>query len=97
MKQTKQLSKNHSAGYIILKSMPEFAYVFNKNNELVLWNKNLETVLGYTEEELYGKNAFDFMEKSAREINDEYLKKIGLWERFQLWEDICLKKLMVNT
>jgi PAS domain S-box-containing protein len=76
MKQTKQLSKNHSAGYIILKSMPEFAYVFNKNNELVLWNKNLETVLGYTEEELYGKNAFDFMEKSAREINSAAIDKI---------------------
>jgi len=39
----------------ILKTMPEFAYVFNKHNELVLWNKNLESVLGYTEEELYKK------------------------------------------
>jgi PAS domain-containing protein len=32
----------------ILNAMPEFAYVFNKQDELVLWNKNLELILGYS-------------------------------------------------
>ena len=64
------------SGETILKSMPEFAYVFNKNNELVLWNKNLETVLGYTEEELFGKNLFDFMEESVRDLNAAAIEKI---------------------
>jgi PAS domain S-box-containing protein len=60
----------------ILKAMPEFAYVFNKHNELVLWNKNLESVLGYTEEELYKKNVFDFMEEKAKDSNIKAINKI---------------------
>ena len=56
--------------------MPEFAYVFNKNNELVMWNKNLETVLGYTPEELFKKDVFGFMEEGDQKTNIEAISKI---------------------
>ena len=67
---------NSLSGKAILEGMPEFAYVFDKSNKLVLWNKNLETVLGYSREELYGKDAFDFMEESTRELNAQAINKI---------------------
>ncbi len=63
-------------GEIILKSMPEFAYVFDKQERLILWNKNLENVLGYSKEELYHKNVYDFLEESAKDENIEAINKI---------------------
>lgn len=60
----------------ILKSMPQFAYVFNKDNELVMWNKNLESILGYSKEELYKKDALDFMEEKDKEGNAEIISKV---------------------
>jgi len=53
----------------IMRAMPEFAYVFNKQNELVMWNKNLETLLGYSADELYKKDVYDFMEEETRDVN----------------------------
>ena len=60
----------------ILKAMPEFAYVFNKQGKLVLWNKNLELILGYSADELYKKDVYDFMEKDKERINSEAIDKI---------------------
>ncbi len=64
------------AGNTILKSMPEFAYVFDKHNKLVMWNKNLELILGYSTEELYKKDAYDFLEESTKDINVEIISKV---------------------
>jgi PAS domain S-box-containing protein len=36
----------------ILQGMPQLAYVFDKNGLLKRWNRNFETLLGYTSEEL---------------------------------------------
>jgi PAS domain S-box-containing protein len=56
-------------GQTILDAMPEVAYVFNKEQELLMWNKNTEIVLEYTAEELYRKNALEFVEESAADKN----------------------------
>ena len=50
-------------GQTILDAMPEVAYVFNKEQELLMWNKNTEMVLGYTADELYRKKASEFVEE----------------------------------
>ena len=63
-------------GEIILKSMPEFAYVFDKQERLVMWNKNLEDVLGYTKEELHHKNVYEFMAEDDKDINKDAIRKI---------------------
>ena len=76
---TKSIKKNLQLPYsgdAILQSMPEFAYVFNKQDELLMWNKNLESILGYSAEELYKKNVYDFMEESTKNINIEAIGKI---------------------
>ena len=76
---TKSIKKNLQLPYsgdAILQSMPEFAYVFNKQDELLMWNKNLESILGYSAKELYKKNVYDFMEESTKNINIEAIGKI---------------------
>jgi len=63
-------------GVSIIESFPEYAYVFNKESKLLLWNKKFETILGYTREELYLKDAYDFLEESVKDENVEVIKKI---------------------
>ncbi len=75
-KSNEHLSQNPFPAEAILKAMPEFAYVFNKHDELVLWNKNLESILGYSADELYKKNVYDFMEESTKDTNIEAISKI---------------------
>ena len=90
--QKKQPLKERFAGSSILESMPEFAYVFSKEGKLVMWNKNLESVLGYSADELYGKDIFDFMEKSSHEQNFEAIRKIFAEKEEQSIEQNILTK-----
>lgn len=55
------------SGEAILQGMPELAYVFDKEGRMVMWNKNVEIVLGYSEEELYHKQVTDFQDAADRE------------------------------
>lgn len=71
-----KLSKNIFSGKTILQGMPELAYVFNKENRLEMWNKNLETILGYTKEELQQKYVTDFIAKEDREKTLETIAKM---------------------
>lgn len=48
------------SGEAILNELPEFAYVFDKEGRLVIWNENVEKVLGYSKEELQNRHIFDF-------------------------------------
>jgi PAS domain S-box-containing protein len=41
--------------------MPELAYVFNNKGQMLMWNKNVEQILGYTEDQLYLKTLADFI------------------------------------
>ena len=72
--------------------MPEIAYVFNRQNELVLWNKNIELILGYSKDELYKKDVYDFMEESVREENQEAIGIIFTDKEEQSLEQNLLTK-----
>ncbi len=92
---TKSIKKNLQLPYsgdAILQSMPEFAYVFNKQDELLMWNKNLESILGYSAKELYKKNVYDFMEESTKNINIEAIDKIFSDKEEQTIEQNILTK-----
>ena len=58
-------------GQVILDAMPEVAYVFNKDLEMLMWNKNTEKVLGYTADELYRKKVIEFVEEDRYKENEE--------------------------
>ncbi|MCK5758906.1 MAG: sigma 54-interacting transcriptional regulator [Clostridiales bacterium] len=64
------------SGETILQGIPELAYVFNKEGRMVQWNKNVETVLGYTSKELFNKNVSDFQDFSDRDRVYKVFKEV---------------------
>ena len=63
------------SGEAILQGMPELAYAFDKEGRMVMWNKNMESVLGYSKEELYLKTLLDFLDTPDRErVLKEFMK-----------------------
>jgi len=63
----KYVLKDFVAVKTIIKALPEMAYVFNNNGEMVMWNKNVEEVLGYSKKELYLKSIRDFQDAPDKE------------------------------
>ncbi len=80
------------SGETVLQSMPEFAYVFNKQDELVLWNKNLELILGYSADELYKKNVYDFMAENEWDLNSDAINRVFTDKEEQSIEQNILTK-----
>ena len=76
----------------ILDAMPEVAYVFNEERELILWNKNCEKVLGYTADELYLKNVMEFVEESTVELNAKAFDNIFNGKTEQIIEQNLITK-----
>ena len=77
MKKPKTLPiKQSFPGETILKSMSGLAYVFNKQHRLVMWNKNFETILGYSPDELFNRHMDDFIEESYLETNLEAAHRV---------------------
>ena len=54
------------SGKTILQGMPELAYVFDKEGRMLMWNKNVELVLGYSAKELHNKHISDFQKGDDR-------------------------------
>ena len=62
-------------GDAILQGMPELAYVFDEKGRMLLWNKNVELVLGYSKDELYHKYISEFNDEPDRaRVLNEFLK-----------------------
>ncbi|NOR76443.1 MAG: PAS domain S-box protein [Draconibacterium sp.] len=72
----KYFAKNPFSGETILQGMPELAYVFTKDDKFVMWNKNVETVLGYSASELHNKSGSDLLEKKYQKRTTEAITKI---------------------
>ncbi len=62
-KSSQKTSQMPFSGETILEGMPELAYVFDKQGTMVMWNKNVEVVLGYSSDELFHKPLSEFIDK----------------------------------
>ena len=58
----------------LINSLPGIFYFFDENGKYIRWNKNLETVSGYTADELSRMHALDFFEGEERKFIEE---KVG--------------------
>lgn len=56
--------------------MPELAYVFDKEGRMIMWNRNVEIVLGYTKDELHHKSIDEFIYEADIEKTLELVNKI---------------------
>ena len=89
--QRKQLIKSLT-GQAILDAMPEVAYVFNKDNQLVMWNKNCEVALEYTAEELYLKDIYEFVEENTIDENSNAISNVFTNQTEQIIEQNLVTK-----
>ncbi len=80
------------SGETILQGMPELAYVFNKENRLVMWNKNMESVMGYKTDELYLKLGTDFIDEADWEETNEKITKLFTDKQAQTIEYTLITK-----
>ncbi len=71
----KKHAKDILPGELILQGMPGLAYVFDAEGHMLWWNKNVETVLGYTADELKKKFVTDFLDKGYRKKGAEAFAK----------------------
>ncbi len=65
-KTNKDKIKRLFSGKTILEGMPELTYIFDKEGKMLMWNKNVELVLGYSKDELYHKLVSDFQDEPDR-------------------------------
>jgi PAS domain S-box-containing protein len=72
--------------------MPQVAYVFDLQGRLKRWNKNLETIFGYTAEELKDKFIGDFLnDEDRKKVMDEVQKVIEDGQERSVEYDIVTK------
>ena len=72
-------AEEFTAAENILKAMPELAYIFNMEGQIIAWNKNLELRLGYSSEELDHKPMMEFIDEPYRQaVIDEVEKAYKL-------------------
>lgn len=63
---TEQFLKEKQLSESIINSLPGVFYLFDNTGKYLRWNKNLETIPGYTTEELQTLNPLDFFDEDEK-------------------------------
>ena len=72
----KQMMEEKEWAEAVIEGMPQVAYVFDLQGRLKRWNKNLEVLYGYAEEELKDKYIGDFLNEEDRKKVMEEVRKV---------------------
>lgn len=59
-----------------IESIPGMLYLFNQDGEFLRWNKNIETISGYSGEEIAGMRPLDFIDSRDRELVGERIGEV---------------------
>ncbi len=78
----------------VINSLPGIFYLFNKEGEFIRWNKNFETVTGYTAAEIKKKQPLDFfaadeIEMMHKKIENVFKEGVDFAEAFFVTKDNC--------
>jgi len=60
----------------ILNSLPGVFYLYDKNGKFLRWNKNLETVSGYSSEEIREMHPLDFFDEEEKELLSKKIENV---------------------
>jgi PAS domain S-box-containing protein len=71
-----QLKKEKDLSDSIINSMPGIFYLFDQNGKYLRWNKNHETVPGYTTEEMLSMYPLNFFDVDEKELLRERIDKV---------------------
>lgn len=81
----KQLSDN------IINSLPGIFYIFEPTGMLIRWNKNLETITGYSASELSQMNVINFFDNKDIQRIEEKIKSVLMHGEDKIEADLKLK------
>ena len=88
----KSIPENSFTAEQILHGIPQLAYVFDKEGRMIMWNKNVELVLGYSKDELNQKLILEFIDEADREKTIERINIIFREKKEQTVEYNLLTK-----
>ncbi|MEO6540909.1 MAG: PAS domain S-box protein, partial [Ferruginibacter sp.] len=71
-----QLIKEKDLSQSIINNLPGVFYIFDEQGQYQLWNKNHETVTGYSAEEIGKIHPSDFFEQSELAVLSERIRKV---------------------
>jgi len=71
-----QLIKEKDLSQSIINNLPGVFYIFDQDGHYHLWNKNHETVTGYTSEEMNNMHPAGFIEEADLPVLGERIKKV---------------------
>jgi PAS domain S-box-containing protein len=71
-----QLLKETKFTDTVIKTMTGIFYVYDENQRLIRWNKNHETLTGYSTDELRQRKAFDWFEGEDKERAAQWLQQL---------------------
>ncbi|MEP7237881.1 MAG: PAS domain S-box protein, partial [Ferruginibacter sp.] len=71
-----QLIKEKDLSQSIINNLPGVFYIFDEHGEYQLWNKNHETITGYTAEEMSKMHPTKFIEENKLDLLQERMEKV---------------------
>ena len=71
-----ELRKQQAYLQNVMQSVPGVFYVFNSSGQFVMWNRNLEAVLGYTAEEIRKAHPLDFFSGPDKGIIEQAIQHV---------------------
>lgn len=71
-----QIIKEKELSDSIINSLPGIFYLYDKEGNFLRWNKNFETVTGYTNEEISRMKALDFFEEKFQPLMKEKVSNV---------------------
>ncbi|MBF0458848.1 MAG: PAS domain S-box protein [Nitrospirae bacterium] len=82
----KQLVREKNISDAVINTMPGILCLFDEAGRLLLWNKNMETISGYSYDEIAAKNVVELFpdkqkETVYREIRDAFVNRTGDFEK----------------
>ncbi|MEO7769226.1 MAG: PAS domain S-box protein, partial [Ferruginibacter sp.] len=73
-----KLLKEKELSDSIINSLPAIFYLYNKEGKFLRWNKNFETVTGYSEEEISGLHPLDLFDEEEKLLLEQKIKNVFL-------------------
>ena len=91
IKTQNEVIKEKNLSDSIINSLPGIFYLYNEEGKFLRWNKNFETVSGYTNEEISKMHPLDFFYGSEKELVSQKITNVFISGADNVLADFLLK------
>jgi PAS domain S-box-containing protein len=75
-KAEEQIRNEKRLSDVIINSLPGIFYLYSEKNKFLKWNKNFETISGFTSEEIAGMQPLDFFDENDQIVIGDKIKEV---------------------